>query len=224
MSVILAVETSSLVQSVAVAVDGRVLGETTAHVRRGHARDLARTVTELLGSHGFAVRDVSAYAIDVGPGSFTGLRVGLALVKGLAAVTGASVLPVRSVDAAVATRPRGAPIAVAWDAHNGAVYGAVVVPGSRANDPVALAAWAPEAFAARAIETGATAFVGDGWVRYAAAARAGGVDASLADPRPPTASDVLAAVESDPPEPRVAAQVEPLYVRRSAAEERRAGT
>jgi tRNA threonylcarbamoyladenosine biosynthesis protein TsaB len=213
-----AIETSTLAQSVAVARGHEILGEVRAERVRGHSRDLSKTLVTLLGEQGARLADVETFVIDIGPGSFTGLRVGLALVKGIAAVTQAGVIGVRSVDAAAFSHPGASHVAVAWDAHNTLVYGAVIRPDSLEED-VELAAWPPEAFAERAAGYPAALPRGDGWQRYAPLADLACALGHQPVVGPPSARDLLGAAWSQALVPSSASSIEPLYVRKSAAEE-----
>jgi tRNA threonylcarbamoyl adenosine modification protein YeaZ len=89
---ILGLDTSSSRASVAIAANGRVLGENCYPERGGccfvershHAEILLSLIDECLKSAGFTLRDISGFAVAIGPGSFTGLRIGLSTIKGLA--------------------------------------------------------------------------------------------------------------------------------------------
>jgi tRNA threonylcarbamoyladenosine biosynthesis protein TsaB len=84
--------------------------------------ELVPQIAALLVKHGFSKHDLSAFAVASGPGSFTGLRVGLAAVKGLAEVLGKAVATVSVLEAvAVAGNARGRVLA-ALDAGRGEVY------------------------------------------------------------------------------------------------------
>lgn len=215
MTIRLAVETSTLSQSLALSVGGQVVARHARVQRGGHSRSLAATATSMLAGAGLGLGELDAFVVDIGPGSFTGLRVGLALVKGLAAVTGTPVLPVRSVDAIAAEHAPGRVAAVAFDAHNALVYGAVV---DASEVLVPLAAWDPAAFAAQVAAIDETPVrLGGGWLRYADAM---GFDAAGAPPEAPSADGLLLAAERLSIGPQTASLVEPLYVRKSAAEER----
>src|SRR2546421_3236357 len=65
--------------------------------KRGiHDELLAQKTYELLKEHSYSAKDISKIALVIGPGSFTGLRIGLAFAKGLAYGSGASIIPIRT--------------------------------------------------------------------------------------------------------------------------------
>ncbi len=107
---ILALDTATLTASVALTDDdGRTLASGAAAVRT-HSEQLLPLVHELLGGLGASMRDVHAIACGAGPGSFTGLRIGLSTAKGLAFATGAPLYLVSSLGALVhAAMAAGAP-------------------------------------------------------------------------------------------------------------------
>jgi len=82
--IILSADTATSVNSVAVCKDGQILAESVVTCGRTHAERLLDTVTWVLREAGVALERVDALAISKGPGSFTGLRVGVATWKGLA--------------------------------------------------------------------------------------------------------------------------------------------
>ena len=79
--------------------DGEVLGEGVYREERSHARSLTQLVDRVLGEAGLAIADVDALAVSIGPGSFTGLRVGLALAKGIAFAGGLPIAAVPTLEA-----------------------------------------------------------------------------------------------------------------------------
>ena len=81
---ILAFECSTATASVAVSDNGRILGESSIEASRRHTEQLLPMADVLLSSLGLTLDDISAFACSIGPGSFTGVRIGAATVKGLA--------------------------------------------------------------------------------------------------------------------------------------------
>ncbi len=79
---LLAIETSGILGSVAIADDQRLLVERTLQTTgRRHAQTVVAEVDDILRTCSFAVSDITAVAVSIGPGSFTGLRVGLVFAK-----------------------------------------------------------------------------------------------------------------------------------------------
>lgn len=84
METILAIETATRVCSVAIASEGKVLGETSLFVPQSHAERLVIIMDNLIENLKLTYRDLEAVAVSIGPGSFTGLRIGLSVAKGVA--------------------------------------------------------------------------------------------------------------------------------------------
>ena len=95
---ILAIETSTTLLGVALVDEQRVLGSYELLAERAHAVELPQAVTRVLKSAGIALEQVDGLAIDIGPGSFTGLRIGVAFVKALAFRLKKPVVGVPSLD------------------------------------------------------------------------------------------------------------------------------
>ena len=81
---ILAVDTSATAASVAVAEENKLIGEFSINTALTHSQTLMPMVDELLNNTGLSVNDIDAVAVNAGPGSFTGVRIGVAAVKGIA--------------------------------------------------------------------------------------------------------------------------------------------
>lgn len=81
---ILAVDTSATAASVAVAEENKLIGEFSINTALTHSQTLMPMVDELLKNTGLSVNDIDAVAVNAGPGSFTGVRIGVAAVKGIA--------------------------------------------------------------------------------------------------------------------------------------------
>jgi tRNA threonylcarbamoyladenosine biosynthesis protein TsaB len=119
---ILALETSDLTGSVAAAVDGNVLVELQLDPRQRSAQSLAPAVKLLLERVAWQAGEVHLLAVTIGPGSFTGLRVGVATAKVFAYAAGAEVLGISTLEAIAAATPTGvAAVSAAVDAQRGDV-------------------------------------------------------------------------------------------------------
>jgi tRNA threonylcarbamoyl adenosine modification protein YeaZ len=95
---VLAIETSSTVLGIAVLdEDGRRI-ESNYSFELRHASHLIPTINNLLKFSGLKLDDIDAYCVNIGPGSFTGLRIGVSTVKALYAATGKKVVAVPSLD------------------------------------------------------------------------------------------------------------------------------
>ena len=81
---ILSVDSSAIIASVALAEDKKLLAEYSINNGNTHSETLLPMVESLLASFGVTVDDVDLFACSSGPGSFTGVRIGAATVKGLA--------------------------------------------------------------------------------------------------------------------------------------------
>ncbi len=128
---LLAFETATPAISVALLRGEELIAEERAAADRTGAESLLPAVHALLERQGTALEDVEAFAVSIGPGSFTGLRVGLATVKGLAYGTGRPVAPVPTLSALACAVPHGdGPVAAVLDARRGEVYAAVFADAS----------------------------------------------------------------------------------------------
>jgi tRNA threonylcarbamoyladenosine biosynthesis protein TsaB len=143
----LGIETSGMKGGVALLEGERVLESRLFEKGMVHGRDIAPSIRSMMEDRGFAFDALDLIACDIGPGSYTGLRVGLAAAKGLALVLRRPVLGVASLDAlAEAARGQARILCAAIDARWGQIYGAVYEEGRRVTDYLAEK---PAAFAAR---------------------------------------------------------------------------
>ena len=85
----LGLDTSTRTQSVALASGGSLIAQVSLYPTSTHSETLIRNIDRVLTSAGLRMRDLSAIAVVSGPGSFTGLRIGMATAKGLAMASGA---------------------------------------------------------------------------------------------------------------------------------------
>jgi len=103
---ILALETATLAGSIALFDDVQgLIGEVKINVKIAHAERLMPTIQWFLESSRISINDIDAFAISIGPGSFTGLRIGLSTVKGLSYTTKKPIIPVPTLDAFARTLP-----------------------------------------------------------------------------------------------------------------------
>lgn len=121
---VLAVDTTHEFGSLALVRGGEVLEEVLLHAPTGFGHVLYGQLETLLGRHGVKIDSVDGFASASGPGSFTGVRVGLTCVKGLAEATGKPAIAVSNLQA-LSCFGRAAMRAVALDARRGEIYGAV---------------------------------------------------------------------------------------------------
>ncbi|GAE89819.1 tRNA (adenosine(37)-N6)-threonylcarbamoyltransferase complex dimerization subunit type 1 TsaB [Acetivibrio straminisolvens] len=123
---ILALDTSALVAAVAVMEDDRLLGEYMLNHRKTHSQQLIAMIREVLGSLELVPKDIDVFAASTGPGSFTGLRIGVTTVKAMAYAAGKPVVSVPTLDAIAYNIPISSfTICPVMDARNNQVYTAL---------------------------------------------------------------------------------------------------
>lgn len=164
---LLAIETAGTCGSLALVSPGRCLVEYSLHSHLTHSRRMLQGIESLLTNTGFGWPDITALAVSLGPGSFTGLRIGLSTAKGLAMATGKPLIGVPTLDGLAAqlsfTRQLICPV---LDARKKEVYAAFYRADQdsvcqRISDFLVLA---PEQLAARINEP--VIFIGDGAQTY----------------------------------------------------------
>jgi tRNA threonylcarbamoyladenosine biosynthesis protein TsaB len=102
---ILGIETSTKTGSVAVVSESGVIAQYSLNIEVTHSERLMSTVDRVLKDTGLAIGDLDGFSVALGPGSFTGLRIGIATVKGLAFATGKPVAAVSTLKALAANLP-----------------------------------------------------------------------------------------------------------------------
>jgi len=95
---LMAVDTSNVVASVAVFKDSELLGEKRSEDQKTHSEKLLPIMDALLEELGLKLGQMDLFAVCVGPGSFTGIRIGVATVKGIAQALHKRVIPVTSLE------------------------------------------------------------------------------------------------------------------------------
>jgi tRNA threonylcarbamoyladenosine biosynthesis protein TsaB len=96
---VLGIETATGVCGAALAVNGVIAAVEEIDRQKIHAEKLVSLVTAVLRAGGITPRDLDGIAVSIGPGSFTGLRIGLSAAKGLAYATGVPLLAVPTLEA-----------------------------------------------------------------------------------------------------------------------------
>jgi tRNA threonylcarbamoyladenosine biosynthesis protein TsaB len=190
---ILAFDTATDVATSALVADGEVLGERTSR-----AVTLLEDVDALLRQAGARTRDLEALAVGIGPGSFTGIRIGLSTARGLALALDLPAAGVSTLAALAAGAPGAVPVI---DARRSEVFvpGRVVAPGELE------------------VEAGRT-YVGSGAVRYRDLLTAAGAEIPPDEDErhlPRARFHAQLARDFGPAE-----QVEPLYLRLPDADKR----
>ena len=155
---ILAIDTCLFACSAAVVQDGAVLAGRVEPRSRGHQERLAPLVAEVMAEAGGVGFDqLDRIAVTVGPGSFTGLRVGLAFAKGLSAALAIPAVGVGSLEALA--QPHKGRVFAVLDAKRGQVYLQAFADGAAVSAPDALPI---ETAAARVAELAPDILVGTG--------------------------------------------------------------
>ena len=99
---ILGIDTSSMAASVAVIEDNKLICEYTINTKKTHSQKLMPMIENMLGLSDLNVREIDAIAVCEGPGSFTGIRIGMATAKAIAHVNDIPVIGVNSLEALAA--------------------------------------------------------------------------------------------------------------------------
>jgi tRNA threonylcarbamoyladenosine biosynthesis protein TsaB len=223
---ILAVDTTTPAGSVAVLEDERLLAEVGFILATTHSARLLGAVHHLLGALGLGIRNIDAFAVSPGPGSFTGLRIGLSTVKSLALASRKPIAAVSSLTALAAKLRDTGPglVAPVLDAKKGEVYAALFdIRDRRMAEIVAQGAYPPGSFVAR-LPRRTIRFIGNGLALCREAVVGKLEDKALFPERSPfIAAEVgrlgYALLQSG--KTASADTLEPLYFRSSQAEDKR---
>jgi tRNA threonylcarbamoyladenosine biosynthesis protein TsaB len=230
---VLALDTSTLTGSVAIVEDDHVVVERVGDSARPHAARLPSDLLEVLSQRGLSTSDVDVLAVASGPGSFTGLRIGIATMQGLAFVHRRRIAAVSVLEALAHEGSRdlaaGSLVGVWMDARRSDVFSALyrvepaasfdrhrlreIEPPQVGSPSMAIARWLP------IIEHRPIAFVGNGAVLFEDVIRSRHSTAPILG-HPPLAGaigrlairDSIAGLTLEP------ADVRPLYIRRPDAE------
>lgn len=171
MARIAAFDTSSLAGSIALVEDGRIVTQINSDAATAHSVWLLDAYGRLLESVNWRPVDVDLYAIAAGPGSFTGLRVGISVVKGLAWALCKKAIPISTLKAmAMNLNETGNVVCPVLDARKGEMYAAAYLfDGGVIREVVTGSSYAPAAFMEELKRAGLTdnpAFLGSGLEVY----------------------------------------------------------
>ena len=123
---ILAIDTSTPSGSIALLEDDQLIAESTTCIQKTHAERLLPSIKTLLDNIGIKPEDIDGFALTTGPGSFTGLRIGLSTIKGLSWSLNKPVVGVSTLEALAMNIPYSdKPVCPMLDARKKEVYAAV---------------------------------------------------------------------------------------------------
>lgn len=180
-----------------------------ARVERSHGKVIMTRISDLMGSAGLQKRDLSAIVAAIGPGSFTGLRIGLSVAKGIAAALDIPIIGVSQFEvAAYRLRAEAGPVLVIVPFKSDAVFAARVEGGALASDAIDVM---PVAAITEVSKQGRVAVFG---LEHSAPgdSRVVALETDIADLAYLGRRKLAAGEVADP------AELEPLYVQRSQAE------
>lgn len=122
---ILAIDTSTMISSVTIANEDEIIGDFNVNQQKTHSESLVPMIEELLKLLGMEIRDIDTFVISKGPGSFTGLRIGMTVAKTLAQVYDKKLIPVSTLKALANNSSSNRLKVPMIDARGNRIYGAV---------------------------------------------------------------------------------------------------
>lgn len=162
---LLTVDTSTATCSVALSVAGQTRAEYLVECQRTLSERLLAATETILLDTGLSLDDLDGFGVALGPGSFTGVRIGVATVKGLAIATGKPVVGFSSLALLAMNLPFSSfPVCPMYDARKSEVYAGIYRCDPLPTAVVSDAVIAPERLLARV--SGTTIFLGEGALRY----------------------------------------------------------
>lgn len=222
---ILAVDTATSWQSVAILDDQRIMARREQEAGVSHSKVLLPTIDQLFKDSGLSLNQLDGLVVSIGPGSFTGLRVGLATMLGFRTITGLPLAVVPTLEG------------MAWNLRGASMPLCPVLTGRRGEVYWAVFRWANDELVERMVEeqvgapstlgrilTEPTVMLGNGWEVEGAAIRAGLLKAVKLTTAPthamkPSAVSVgLAGIQRLRRGETAGLGTSPLYIQRSEAE------
>lgn len=218
---VLALDTTNRAGSVAVVNRGTLVGEIAGDPSRNYGERLPLDLMRVLAAAAIPLAAVDLLAVAAGPGSFTGLRVGIAAMQGLAMATGRKIVPVSALDAlAIAGADGTAPVAAWVDAQRGEVFASLYDPGGARllAGPSSLAPVPTLDEWGSTLSGSVPIFIGDGATRHESAIRERFGPSARILPAPPL-SGIIGRMAAAAPERAVLPHaVVPIYIRRPDVE------
>jgi tRNA threonylcarbamoyladenosine biosynthesis protein TsaB len=216
---VLALDTTTRAGSISVVRDDQVLSEIIGDPSRTHGERLPGDLMRAVDAASISLPDIDLLAVAAGPGSFTGLRVGIAAMQGLAMALDRRIVPVSLLDALADVGADGHKAVATWvDAQRGEVFSAlydvtgtrVVIPPASLPPASTLDAWGD---LQRPV-----GFLGDGAVRYADVIRARLGAETPVIAAPPVAATIGRLAARSPDRAVLPHAVVPIYIRKPDAE------
>ena len=162
---VLAVDTTTPHSSVALLENSNLLTEVNSVSSLTHSERLLPAVDLILSQRGLTIKDVEAYAVAVGPGSFTGIRIGLSTIKSFALSSGNPIAPVSTLKALALKLklPHNRLLCPLLDARKGEIYAALFeVQKGRLAEIIAQGVYSPDHFFSRLPSNRIVSFIGNG--------------------------------------------------------------
>lgn len=220
---VLALDTTTSAGSCALVRDGRVVSEQVNDAPNAHAEHLPGDLMALLDRANTRLADIDVFAVAIGPGSFTGLRIGIATMQGLAFAEGKPLVGVPGFDALLRIAGTHQQVATWIDAWRGEVFAALYEDGRAVDAPVVSR---PEVLLeslrrASPRRERSTVFIGDGARAHAEVIRNMlGEMAHIAEPAAPPLAGAIAIIagELSIRGEHAPHAIRPLYIRRTDAE------
>ncbi|MGE7370746.1 tRNA (adenosine(37)-N6)-threonylcarbamoyltransferase complex dimerization subunit type 1 TsaB [Neorhizobium sp. NPDC001467] len=211
--IVLALDTAGIDCSVALydAASDRILSVQTEMIGKGHAEKLMAQIEAALAEAAITLQDVGRIAVTIGPGSFTGIRVGVAAARGLALSLGIEAFGITTLETMAAHHLAGSgphPVVAAMDAKRGEIYAQPFgADGSAIDEPRALT---PHAVAELAARHGA---ILSGTGAMAIAAATSGEAGEPAAQAVPDRFDIATVAKLGASKPGGSEKPKPLYLR-----------
>jgi tRNA threonylcarbamoyladenosine biosynthesis protein TsaB len=217
--IVLALDTTSRVGSVAIVHDDVVRVEIAGESAATHGQRLPLELQRALDEAAVALDAIDLFAVVAGPGSFTGLRVGIATIQGLAMARQRKVVALSALEALARSAANAhQPIATWMDAQRGEVFAALYSADGRDVLVEPVSARPETVLGALSAEARRVRFVGDGAERYRGAIEAYAGSGVTVIPAPPLAGVAGRIAAAEPARAVLPHAIVPVYIRKSDAE------